>query len=367
MKILQINSLFSGGGTDNQTLELTAGLRELGADVTLAIATGSRWEQKARELGVPVETFPPKSPLKSAMICRIAALIRERGFQIIHAHQGRDYWPSVLAARLAMRNTRVVVTRHLMTRPRMVSRALLLRFTDVVAVSKAVEQIQIRELTGPREHLHQIYGGIDTRLFNPEPAEDASAFRQRFGWISDDVVLGVVGAFDLPHGKGQLDLIAAAALLKPVFPNARYAIIGAGTMESLLRETIARNGLDNIATIIPFTNEIAPAIRALDVLVHPAVGTEALGLVIWEAMASGKPVIASRLHGIPEAFTEGEHGLLFAPGDVPALAAAMRELLAKPERRAQFGKAGQEHVCQRFSRQAQATRILALYNQILAR
>ena len=121
MNILQVNSLFSGGGTDNQTLELTAGLREIGADVTLAVAAGSRWEPQARALGVPVETFPPKSPLKFAMMRRLVALIRERGFDILHAHQGRDYWPSIIAARLAGRGTRVVITRHLMTRPRTVS------------------------------------------------------------------------------------------------------------------------------------------------------------------------------------------------------------------------------------------------------
>lgn len=367
MKILQVNSIFSGGGTDNQTIELTAGLRELGVDVALAIAAGSRWEPQARALGVPVETFPPKSPLKIAMIRHLIALIRERGCDILHAHQGRDYWPCVIAAGLAMRNTRVVITRHLMTRPRTVSRWLLLRCTDVIAVSRAVESVLQRELRGPRSRLHQIYGGVNTQLFSPEPVAEAESFRGQFGWNSDETVFGVVGAFDLPRGKGQLDLLAAAAELKTDFPNARYAIIGAGTMETLLRETIADKGLGNIATIIPFRNNIAPAIRGLDVLVHPAVGTEALGLVILEAMASGKPVIASRLHGIPEAFTEGEHGFLISAGDVQGLTAAMRELLANPERSRRFGKAGRDHVCQRFSRQTQAMRMLELYKQIIAR
>ncbi|MBI3876237.1 MAG: glycosyltransferase family 4 protein, partial [Verrucomicrobia bacterium] len=342
----------------------TAGLRELGVDVTLAIAAGSRWEHMARELGVPVETFPQKSPLKFAMMQRVAALIRERGFDILHAHQGRDYWPSVIAARLAMRGTRVVVTRHMMTRPRTVSRWLLLRCADVIAVSCAVEEVQLRELRGPRARLHQIYGGIDTVKFQPQRTAAMEAFRRERGWGADAVVFGVVGAFDLPGGKGQREFFEAAARLKDEFPRARFAVIGAGTMESLLREQIASRGLGGIATMIPFTNDIVTAIGALDVLVHPAVGTEALGLVLWEAMASGKPVIASRLHGIPEAFIEGEHGLLVPPGDVAAITKAMRTLLLDPAMRARFGAAGREHVCRNFSRRAQAERMLALYRRL---
>ena len=364
MKVLQVNSLFSGGGTDNQTLELTAGLHELGTDVTLAVAAGSRWEPQARALGVPVETFPRKSPLKLAMMQRITALIRERGFDIIHAHQGRDYWPCVIAARLAGRGTRVIITRHLMTRPRTVSRWLLLRMADVVAVSRAVEEVQLRELRGPRARLHQIYGGVDTTKFQPQRANAAWEFRHRQGWPDDAVVFGVVGAFDLPGGKGQWQFLEAAAQLQAEFPLARFAIIGGGSMETLLRAQIARRALAGVATIIPFTDDIVTAMSALDVLAHPALGTEALGLVLWEAMASGKPVIASRLHGIPEAFIEGEHGLLVQPGDVLTLRDAMRRLAGDAELRARFGRAGRTHVEQHFTRAHLARNFLTLYGRV---
>ena len=138
------------------------GLRESGHDVTLAISRGSRWEPLARQLtGVRVETFTPKSPIRFAMVRTLIRLIRECDAQILHAHQGCDYWPAITASRLANCGTRVVVTRHLMTRPRNVSRALLLRLSDVIAVSGAVEEVLQRELRGPPERLHRIYGGID--------------------------------------------------------------------------------------------------------------------------------------------------------------------------------------------------------------
>ena len=78
LRVLQVNGLFTGGGIDNQTIELCTGLRELGDDVTLAIPAGSALEPRARHLGAQIETFPAKSWLKLAMIRRLARLIRSR-------------------------------------------------------------------------------------------------------------------------------------------------------------------------------------------------------------------------------------------------------------------------------------------------
>ncbi len=349
LRVLQVNGLFTGGGIDNQTIDLCAGLSELGDDVTLAIPAGSALEPRASHLGAQIETFPAKSWLKLAMIRRLARLIRSRRAQIVHVHQGRDYWPGILAARLAGRGTRVVVTRHLMTRPRLVSRWLLLSMSDVIAVSGAALAVLQRELRGPAARLHQIYGGIDVNAFQPARGPASENFRAQLGWEPDAVAFGVVGAYGLPRGKGQLEFLEAATRLRLGFPQARFAIIGQGSMESLLRERIAALDLRDVARMIPFTQEMPAVMNALDVLVHPAVGTEALGLVLWEAMACGKPVIASRLDGISEAFVEGEHGLLVPPGV-----------------RLRLGAAGRERVCQHFSRARLAREVRELYCRLCA-
>ncbi len=368
IKILQLNSELNGGGIDNQTLELTAGLRDLGEDVTLAFSHGNSWGDKGRALGVPLEIFQDKGWLKLKMIAQLARFIRKHRIDIIQAHQGRDYWPAILAARLSGRWTRAVVSRHLVTQPRNFSRLFLLTMSDVVAVSRAVERVLDANLKGTRTHLHQIYGGIDTARFETERSEATWAFRKQYGWGADDIVFGVVGAYDFPRGKGQLDFLAAAVRLQPQFPRARFVIIGRGTMEAHLREQFVALGLEKVACLIQFTEKIPTALSALDVLVHPAVGSEALGLVVWEAMASGKPVIGSRLDGIAEAFVDGEHGIHIQPGNVEQLTEAMRVMLTNPpEQRARFGTAGREHVCRNFSRIKQAERMMALYREILSR
>lgn len=365
LRILQVNSAFGGGGVDNQTLELSLGLRELGQQVTLAVSAGSRWAPLATASGLEVETFPERSPLKLAMIKRMLQLMRQRRIQVVHAHQGRDYWPAIIAARLTG-GVKVVITRHLMTRPRSFTRWVLLTQADMVAVSKAVHGVLARELRGSRQRIHQIYNGINQDRFIPQRTPEAMDFRRRQGWPDEGIVFGVVGGFGLPRGKGQWEFFEAAGKIARDFPESRFVLVGSGSMEPMLRESIARNDLQKAASIIQFSDEIPLIMNALDVLVHPAVGTEALPTVVFESLASGRPVIASQLDGIPETFVEGRHGLLVPPADVDALADAMRTFLLNPKMRTDFGAAGPEHVRMNFARSTMASNILELYQRLVS-
>ena len=188
---------------------------------------------------------------------------------------------------------------------------------------------------------------------------------ERHGAGPHHVVFAVVGAFGLPRGKGQLEFVEAAWLVRKAHPEARFWIIGQGSMRPLLEERIAKLGLGEIVRIIPFTDAIATAMNAIDVLVHPALGTEALGLVLWEAMACGKPVIASNLGGIPEALREPDHGMLVAPADVPQLAWAMSSLAGDPESRAAMGNAARAYAVGQCSRERQAREMAELYRAVL--
>ena len=117
-----------------------------------------------------------------------------------------------------------------------------------------------------------------------------------------DYAFAVAGGYDLPRGKGQREFLAAAARLREKIPRARFLIIGRGSMAGLLQADIARLGLGGKAWLTGQASDMPQVMNAIDCLVHPQIGTEALGLVVCEAHACGKPVIASALDGIPEAF-----------------------------------------------------------------
>lgn len=359
--MLQLNSLFSGGGVDNQTLELTRALNELGHQVGMAVAADSRWEHRAREIGCPVTTFPSKSPLRWKLIWHLVSILRRRRIQILHIHQGRDYWPGILAARLACCGTRVVITRHLMTRPRGFSRQFLLKMADIVAVSKAVERILREELQGPASRIHQIHCGIDVSRFHPHRTPEAMALREKLGCSSSDVLFGVVGMFERPRGKGQFEFLEAAEKVVRQYGFARFVLVGKGGLQEELQAFIHQSGLSGKVSMIGFREDIPTLMSALDVLVHPTTGTEAFPLVVLEAFASGKPVIASNVDGIPEQVVPEVHGLLVPRGNVDALAAAMELLAVDPNLRLRMGLAGRVRVETEFTRETLGRRFEALY------
>ena len=146
-----------------------------------------------------------------------------------------------------------------------------------------------------------------------------------------------------------------------VSPKARFLIVGRGNMKQILEADIACLGLTGKAWLTPYCRDMPAAMNALDCLVHPQVGTEAFPGVVLEAFACGKPVIASALDGIPEAFAAGNYGRLIPPEDVDALATAMsdqvRQLPAAAPRREELHRL----VAERFSFQTMAAAVARLY------
>ena len=345
LRILQINSLLSGGGTDEQCVNLARGLSELKQSVWLLGPT-----DRANQLSEKITRvrFEPVGQAKAAapqIMLRAARLIRAERIQIVHAHHGRDIWPTILAARLSGQGPKVVITRHMAKSPSSwFSRRFLLKNCDaVVAVSKFVQKVLCEgvyepetsdperrarhPLRGDHKKIHVIYGGIDTNRFRPF---DAFAQRKLWGLNHDNFAFGVAGAYHLPRGKGQREFLLAVSKIHTQIPHARFLIIGRGSMAELLRADIARFGLSGKAWLMPYCDDMPAAMNAIDCLVHPAIGTEAFGLVVCEAFACGKPVIASNLDGIPEAFSFGNRGQLVTPGSIDELASAMANWATRP-------------------------------------
>jgi glycosyltransferase involved in cell wall biosynthesis len=259
-----------------------------------------------------------------------------------------------------------IVTRHLMTPLKAKTRRLLAGRAKVVAVSDAV--LQTLDQAGARPELAtmRIHCGIDTGVFTPNETSREQV-RTRLGYGTDDLVYAVVGPTHGAQGKGQFVFLQAAARVMRQHPKACFLCIGDGNAIETLRAAAAEAGLGERLRIHPFTDDLASLMRAIDVLVHPALSSEALGLVIIEALACARPVIASSLDGIGETFVDGVHGLLVPPRDVAALAAAMSRLADDPDLRARFGAAGRPWVESRFSLRTLGEQSLACYHTTLDR
>jgi glycosyltransferase involved in cell wall biosynthesis len=364
MRIIQVNSQFNGGGVDTQTLELCAGLTDLGHEVMLVMNDGARWRSRAEAIpGLRIESMAGG---KVGQGLRLRGLAESFGAQVLHAHHGRDYWTTGLATKLAKHKPAAVLTRHLMTRLSATSARWLLWLGHVTAVSRAVYDNLAGELHGDLSRMRLIYAGIDTQRYHPDAAVRA-AERARLGWGESEVVYAVIGGITLPDGKGQIEFVEAGARLIREQPQVRLLIVGEGTLVPTLKARVAELGLESSILFTGFSQQVERVCNAIDVLVHPAVSTEALGLVIWEAMAAARPIVASRLHGIPETFVDPDHGRLVRPRDIDDLYAAMRLFAGDRALRERCGSAARQYLLdQGYTRAGQARRFADYYQELAA-
>ncbi len=381
-RILHLNSLLKGGGTDDQCVKLAHSLCQLGLTVWLAGPEGREFSKVVRDLGLPFHATPPEGPFKLRFIVSAARFIRRERVQIVHGHHGRDLWPTILAARLSGLCPKIVLTRHLAKSPSSwLSRRFLLRQCDaLIAVSHFVAEV-LREgvyepaspeperrarppLLGDRSKIHVLHGGIDTERFRPL---DATGQRQQWGLQPEHLAFAAVGGYDLPRGKGQREFLQAAASVHERIPRARFLIVGRGNMKEILEADIGRLGLSGKAWLAGYCPEMPAAMNAIDCLVHPQVGTEAFPAVVLEAFACGKPVVASALDGIPEAFAIGKKGRLVPPEDVNLLAEALLEQSRRPALTMQERRMLHQQVAATYSLPVRAQQVIELYRHLLRR
>lgn len=379
LRVLHLNSLLKGGGTDDRSVRTAHALLALGHQVWLAGPPKREFSAIADSLGLPFH--PVRSgPLKLPLILSTARFLRRERIQILHARHGRDYWPAVFAARLSGMRPRVVLSRHLAKSPgSWASRRFLLGQCDaMVAVSRFVAQV-LREghadpasdnperhfrpaMRGDFSKIQVVYGGFDMQRFHPR---DALAQRQSWGLNPGDYAFAVVGGYALPRGKGQREFLRAAARIRGQVPNARFLIIGRGSLRETLEADIAQLGLQGVAWLTPYCHDMPEAMNALDCLVLPQVGTEAIPGVVCEAHACGKPVIASDLDGIPEAFEVAGYGQLVERGSIEALAGAMKTWAGNPALELETRRELHRRTAAVFSLEQAALNLSALYERLL--
>ena len=147
----------------------------------------------------------------------------------------------------------------------------------------------------------------------------------------------------------------------------RLKIAGGGALLAQYRERVREAGLADCIQLLGFVTDIPSFLSGLDVFVLSSTATEGLPIGLLEAMASRLPVVASSVAGIPEAVTNGEEGFLIPPGDVPALCAALKKLVADPTLARDMGLRARARIERSFMLEHQIHEITRCYNRILGR
>ena len=194
------------------------------------------------------------------------------------------------------------------------------------------------------------------------PAVPAAAARAALGLDGDvdgALVVGTVGNFTAK--KDQATLVRAVGRV----PGARLVLVGSGPLEHDLRVLVAHDGLAERVTFAGSRGDVADLLPAFDVFALSS-RYEGLPIALLEAMAAGRPCVATRVGGIPEVVTDGVDGVLVPPGDPDALADALSALAADPDRRAALGSAAVTRAGD-FRLDVAVERIAAVYDRVTGR
>jgi glycosyltransferase involved in cell wall biosynthesis len=235
------------------------------------------------------------------------------------------------------------------------------RFTDLsLAVSRGVRDYLVAQGGLDPAKVRVVANGVDVAAI--EAARPGKVVRRELGLPAGVPVIGLVGRLD-HWGKGHKELFEAMAPLMERHP-VQALIVGGGRRIDEVRALAASLGLAGAVHFLGERSDVPDLLNAMDIFVLPSY-SEGLSLALLEAMAAGKPVVATAVGGTPEVVTEGDNGLLIPTRDAGALAGALERLLGAPDFAKQLGQNARAHVREHFSLDRLGREINEIYEELV--
>jgi glycosyltransferase involved in cell wall biosynthesis len=372
IKVLHVITRFWGGAGGN-TLLSAIGMDPQRYDVWVAGCPGGPLWERARKAGLgTVELRGFREVLAPAdlfVLIQLIRLIRRGQFTIVHTHSAKGGFLGRLAAWLC-RTPVVVHTFHgfsvhnYMRRSRrriylLLDRAVRRMAHEYYAVSPRVAQQAVQLRFAPPGSVSVVPSAVELDDIPHSAAERARA-REELAVPPGVPVVGTVGRIDF--AKAPLDFVRMAAEVARTHPGTRFVVIGDGPMQADAEQEARRLGVP-----VQFTGfrDDAPRIAGgLDVFVISSL-YEGLGRALTEAMASGRPVVATAVNGVPDLVEAGSTGLLAPPADPAALADCVRWLLDHPAEARRIGQQGRERVLTTFAPEVMCELLDRAYARLL--
>lgn len=354
-------------GTERHMLDLARGLSALGVGVKLACPSPAALEDAARREGLPTLTTAKRGLVDWNAARLLARRLKAGETDIIHAHNGRTALAAALAVRLAGRG-RCVMTQHFLTPNHATQRGpkaaisgaahhwMVGQMSRILAISEAVREAMLARGEVPDSKITVVPNGITA----PDPG-NAAETRRQLG-IGADTPL-VVCAARLEREKDVASLISAVQIVRERVPGVRCLVAGEGAERLALAAQIGALGLEDSVTLLGFRADAPALMAAADVFVLPSLA-EPFGLVLLEAMALGRPVVATRVGGPLEIVVDGETGFLVSPSSPNALADALGTLLEDPALARRMGENGRARYAAQFTAAKMSQAILAVYRAV---
>lgn len=376
-RIIHIHTLPVISGSGLNTYLTMRGMDRTAYEVELACAPGGKLIDLIRGEGMKVRLFKnlvqPLHPLKDLLgLIDLTRFLRKQRYHIVHTHNSKAGFIGRLAARWAgvpiivhtvhgfAFHDREPAWRQILFRN---LERLASRWCDkMVFISQPLIDWALRERIARKEKIQKIYSGIELDHFEPVPDGEKKALKEAWGIREEAPVVGIVSK--LWEGKGHTILIHAFEGLKREIPEAVLVIAGEGYLRDELSDLVDRLGLKGSVLFTGFQMDVRRIIATFDVAVLPSF-FEGMGRVLLEAMAMGKPVVASSVGGIPDLVHHGKTGFLVTPGSVSELKSGLLTLIRNKALAKEMGEEGRMRISEEFSAGRMAQSIEKLYRELL--
>ena len=352
-------------GQAMRTLSEVRGIKKRGYRVILACQPETYLERSGREHSL--EVLPLDMNRFLPALLHLSLFLKREKVDLINAHGYRDHLLSVLAGRIA--GVKVIIRtkhNHVPLKGGAFSRFIYGRLTDrIITISGHIKNVMISSGIDPAR-ITTIHTSVDLDYFSPRPKNEQ--LLKEFGLVPGCPVIGTVAR--LSDRKGMPFLLDALKLLMDEGRRFSCLIVGGGGSSSeekigLLKQKAASQGLTPRLVFTGLRGDIPEILSLFDFFVLPSLN-EGLGRSLVEAMTAGKPVVASRVGGIPEAVEDGKTGILVPPRDAHALAGALSVMLDNPEKALEMGRCGRERAEKLFDEERMVDSICSLYQAMLA-
>lgn len=348
MNILHLESSGSWGGQEYRTCLEINWLNAHGHQAWLICDPKSGVFPKAKQLGTNVRAMPLRRRVNPITSLRIWLFCRRHQIDLIKTYSSKDHW---LALPLFFCGIPVTRARCITDPLGNNSRAFIYRYgcAKIVADAQVIKKQLVEQHGVSADKIEVIGSGVNLSRF--EPGRDGMKFRTEMGYSAQTPIIANIGM--IRSDKGQTKLMKAARIVLQQYPEARFIFVGQGTgdrgKEKKLRQAIDDAGLENKIIMLGYRWDTPDILAAADIVVIASLCTEASPIVLREAFASGRPLVATKIGDIPEIVADGQNGLMVEPGDTSALAGAIVRFLADKELAARCAtnalQYAREHFC----------------------
>lgn len=375
MKILHLFSDWKWTGPAGPALNMALGMKSRGHDVFFACSplpfdALDSIEKHAVKAGItPLTSFNLSKHFHIRKNIqdrkKVSDFIDQKHIDIIHTHRQQDHLLGGLSARRSKTKPKIVRTSHdaVPLKKSFRNDIIMRNMTDqLLCISQSAMKADAETFSLPPDKISYIPPAIDTDKINPEII--TGNIRDELGIAPDIVILGIVARIQT-HRRYD-DLLQAFKKISPDLPNLRLMIIGRGTkMEELVEKPIKELGLTDTVILAGYRREdYLQAVNTLDAKIFLVPGSDGSCRAAREAMALGKPIIASTLGILPEIVTNNENGYLI-DNTIDQLAEAMKKIASDPDLRTRMGQASLQKTQNNLTLRHQTALVEQIYEKLL--